>query len=190
MMPLRARAARFGSAAARALGAVASFILPSPLVPIYAGLIVPAAGEAKPATPAATGTASCDTRCTMERINRLPPANLLASLDAGPAVIAFTRDTIVASDYHRGDKAIAEVIRAFTGPPQDAEETVRRRRIGYVLIVPQSGETQVYRGIAPGGLMAHLAAGRPPVWLTPVPLGASQFRIWRVVPERLPPPHH
>jgi hypothetical protein len=75
---------------------------------------------------------------------------------------------------------MAEVIRAFTGDPQAARQIVARRGISYVVVEPGSNEARLYAEMNPAGLMARLRAGRPPAWLERMPLGCSNFSIWRV----------
>jgi len=175
--PLRARVAGFASPVARAFGLFAAICVPSPLTPIYASALLP------DSAPAADGTAAtdCDARCGLAQVAALPPAEILTTIDVGPPVLAHTHHSVLAGPYHRNDAPMADLIRAFTGDAATAHAVVRRHHIGYVLIQPQSSEADVYAGLAPRGLMAGLRRGKAPAWLEPVPLGPSEFRLWRVV---------
>ncbi len=173
--PLRARVGRLASPVARSFGLFAAVCVPSPLTPIYASALLPA----PPPGPAA-GSADCDTGCSLAEVEALPPAEFLTTLDVGPPILALTHHSVLAAGYHRNDRPMADLIRAFTGGDAAAHAIVRRRRIGYVMIQPQSDEALLYAKLAPAGLMAALRHGRAPAWLEPVALGRSEFRLWRV----------
>ena len=150
-------------------------------MPIYASALLPEHPAAVPPVRPASAGAPCDTRCSFAAVGALPPAEILTTIDVGPSLLAMTHHSILAAAYHRNDKPMAELIRAFTGDPSVAHAIAARHRIGYVLIEPQSNEAELYQSLGPNGLMAGLRRGRAPAWLQPVPLGGSEFRLWRVV---------
>jgi hypothetical protein len=174
--PLRARAARFANSIARAIGTVAAICLPSPLTPIYASALLPA----EPVV-AGTGTGTCNTRCRLAPLAMLPPATILTTIDQGAPILALTHHNALAGPYHRADRALVDLIRAFTERPEVAHAIVRRHRIGYVLVDPLSGEAALYAGRSPAGLMARLRRGEAPGWLVPVPGPADGLLLWRVI---------
>jgi len=175
--PLRSRATAFASPVARALGTVAAICLPSPLTPIYASALLPA----EPAvTNAGAGTA-CSARCRLAPLALLPPGTILTTIDQGAPILALTPHSALSGPYHRADRALAELIRAFIGSPEGAHGIIRRHGIRYVLIDPQSGEAVLYAVRAPNGFMARLRRGDAPEWLVPVPGQAGGLRLWRVV---------
>jgi hypothetical protein len=75
---------------------------------------------------------------------------------------------------------IADVMRAWAGKPEDGLATARRYGADYVVACGANSEAQAYLKRAPHGLYASLLQGRPPGWLTPVPLGRTPWRAWRV----------
>lgn len=177
--PLRARAARLKGSATRMLGALAAVCLPSPLMPIYASALLPReAGDLAPHTAA---TATCDIRCNLAPLAMLPKATMLSTIDDGPTIIAFTQHSVLAAGYHRNDKPMGDVMRAFLGTGEQARAIVRAHHIGYVIIDPGSAEAMNYAARAPRGLMAGLRRGEAPSWLAPVPMGPGEFRLWRVI---------
>jgi hypothetical protein len=176
--PLRARARRFARPAARAIGVFAAMCLPSPLPPIYASLFLP---PESPAGPAGADTSSCDARCRVAPLLPLPPRTVLSTIDMGPIILALTRHAALAGPYHRSDQALADLIRAFTAPDEEAHAIIRRHGISYVLIDPASGEAEIYTARAPDGLMARLRRGHGPAWLAPVEGAGRPPRLWRVV---------
>jgi len=174
--PLRARAADLATPIARAMGTVAAICLPSPLTPIYASALLPSE-----APPGVSGGGSCDARCRLLPLAKLPPATILTTIDNGAAILALTHHSALAGPYHRADRALADLIRAFSGSPEQAHAIVRGHAIRYVLIDPESGEAVLYAAKAPTGLMAQLRRGEAPGWLAPLPGQAGGLRLWRVV---------
>jgi hypothetical protein len=174
--PLRARASRLDSPIGRALATVAAICLPSPLTPIYASALLP--GDPPPAGGSA---GPCDARCRFLPLGKLPAATILTTIDSGAAILALTHHSALAGPYHRADRALADLIRAFTGSADEAHTIIRRHAIRYVLIDPASGEAVLYAANSPAGLMARLRRGEAPGWLAPVPDQAGGLRLWRVV---------
>ena len=112
-------------------------------------------------------------------LSQLPPAYMLSALDIAPRALVNTHHRFAGSSYHRNVAAIHRVIAAFTSPPDVAHRTMAQAGMEYVLIDPGEGEAEIYIRAAPEGLMARLVAGRPPSWLTPVPLPGSPLKLWR-----------
>lgn len=176
ILALRARALRLERPATRLLALAAAFLVPSPLGGIYMGaaLAPSAADEQAAADPA------CDRRCELAPLATLPPGYVLAGLDLGPPLLAFTPHQVLAGPYHRNDRAIAETMRAFLLPDRVARATMERHAMRYLLVDPQSGEARLYMREGPRGLMAALAAGRTPAWLVAVPLPpGNRLRLYR-----------
>jgi hypothetical protein len=172
---VRVRAAK--SAAIRIIGTAGTLLLPTPLAPAFAvSLLAPAEKTADETVDAN----DANDAAALEAISRLPRAIIFAPFDATPRLIARTGQSAVAGPYHRNDRALAEVIRAFTSPEEAARRIVLRHRASYVLSL-DSPEFSSYRDKAANGLAACLADGRPPAWLEPVKLPAGNLKLWRVV---------
>lgn len=168
----RVRAAK--SAAIRVAGTAGTLLLPTPLAPALAVSLI------APAEETAEKTTDVDDVAALEAIGRIPDAIIFAPLDASPRLIARTGHSAVAGPYHRNDRVMADVIRAFSGPEEAAHRIVLRHRASYVLSL-DSPEFGTYRDMAADGLAARLAAGRPPAWLEPVKLPSGNLKLWRVV---------
>jgi hypothetical protein len=169
---VRVRAAK--SAAIRVIGTAGTLLLPTPLAPAFAVSLL------APAEKTADNTVDANDAATLEAISRLPRAIIFAPFDATPRLIARTGQSAVAGPYHRNNRALAEVIRAFTSPEEAARGIVLRHRASYVLSL-DSPEFSSYRDKAANGLAARLSDGRPPAWLEPVKLPAGNLKLWRVV---------
>lgn len=106
---------------------------------------------------------------------------VLAGLDLGPSILVTTPHTVVATAHHRASAAMRDLIVAFLGPDQGARQIMHARGATLVVICADGNEARVYRRLAPNGFMAHLAAGKAPAWLEPVPLApGSGISAWRL----------
>src|SRR3546814_15152963 len=78
---------------------------------------------------------------------------------------------------------MADTIRAFLGDPAQAEALVRGRGATLIVVCRSANDFTQYRRARADGLAASLYAGKPPIWLEPVPLGvAPGLAAWAVRP--------
>lgn len=112
-------------------------------------------------------------------LNRLPKSTLMVGLDSSPAVLQFTRHTVVATGHHRNQAAMADVIRTFTGSTADAEAAIRKRGAQYLIGCDGSFELHTYKTEAPNGFWSRMEKGEVPRWLVRQP-DIGPFHIWRV----------
>lgn len=127
----------------------------------------------------------CELRTNAELLNRLPPSTLLALLDTAPALLLHTHHGVVASNHHRAEKAMRDVIYSFTNSPEEARKYVDAYGADYVVACLDLKEARNYQlGGGPDGFMSRLIAGQPPEWLEPVEIGGPEaFKVWRVLRE-------
>ena len=113
----------------------------------------------------------------------LGAARILAPLDAGPAILYARPYSVLASNHHRADAAIADTLRIFMGSDAEARAMIRRRGISHVLTCAGMKEVASYAKYAPDGFAAQLTAGTVPPWLVEVPLReGTPLKLWRVMP--------
>jgi hypothetical protein len=118
----------------------------------------------------------------MAPVARLPKGRVFTFVDLGPRLIAVTHHEGVAGPYHRNDRAIADVMKAFRGDERQARAIIAGEyQSDYLMICPDMSTATIFMAEAPRGFYAQLVAGRVPDWLDPVPLGADwPLRLWRV----------
>ncbi|MFB0612046.1 hypothetical protein [Aurantiacibacter poecillastricola] len=119
--------------------------------------------------------------CDYTRLAALPPGLVVMPLDAGPLVLGTSGHAIVAASYHRNQRAIADVLLAFTGSPESARAMISRYGAGYVAICAAAGDVALYRTASPENFANALLSDSPPEWLTLDEKASSgALRVYRV----------
>jgi hypothetical protein len=159
------------------------------LVLLAFGAAVPVALQLVPgekANPARARVAQANRRCpsmaALAPINALPKGTIFTFIDLGPRLIVATHHDDIGGPYHRNDRAIADVMKAFRGPEDQAHRIVTEYRSDYLLVCPDMSTATIFMAEAPGGFYGRLVAGKVPNWLQPVDLPEdSPFMMWKVV---------
>jgi hypothetical protein len=106
----------------------------------------------------------CGNEVTMAALKTLPPGRVAGFVDQGPAILAYTKDSAIAGPYHRDAAGILDSYAIFTG--DNPRAILHKRGIDYLMTCRAAPDWAFYR--VRGGLIAELAAGHVPDWLTPV----------------------
>ena len=128
---------------------------------------------------------ACQKTSAAAALGQMPPSAIMAGLDTNPAILQFTRHTVVASGHHRNQVAMADVIRTFTGSADEAGGIIRARKIRFVVICDGSFELALYARKAPTGMLVQLRTGQLPAWLQRRP-DIGPFQIFEVNQAMLP----
>ena len=124
----------------------------------------------------------CPSLPALAAVNRQPKGMVFTFIDLGPRLIVATHHDAVGGPYHRNDRAIADVMKAFRGDERQAHRIIAEYRSDYLLICPDMSTATVFMAEAPKGFYGRLAKGEVPGWLEPVELPEdSPFKMWRVV---------
>ena len=125
---------------------------------------------------------SCASIKMLAPLNRLPKGTVFTFIDLGPRLIVTTKQDAIGGPYHRNDKAIADVMKAFRGSEDQAHRIVTEYRSDYLMVCPDMATATIFMAETPNGFYGRLIKGKVPSWLQPieVPPG-SPFRIWKVV---------
>lgn len=158
------------------------------LILLAFGAAVPLAVQLLPAektSPARTRVAQANKRCpslpALAAINTQPKGTIFTFIDLGPRLIVATHHDTIGGPYHRNDRAIADVMKAFRGPEAQARRIVTEYRSDYLLICPDMSTATIFMSETPSGFYGQLAKGKAPNWLQPVELPKnSPFKMWRV----------
>ncbi len=163
----RARALEGSLARIAATLACLALVTPA-IVSAVAGKFSPSqsAGDAAAANIAATTGEMPE--CDVSRLAALEPGLVFTTLDMGPEVLLRSDHTILAASYHRNDRAMGEVIRAFIAAPGEAREIVMRNNADYLATCALKDDLVLYQSVAEGNLADSLLSGDVPDWLEPV----------------------
>lgn len=172
----RVMLARVGLSAALIIG-LSPFI---PVILTFALVGKPIEAAANQQTRAAATLGTCSLGCEFRKLNQVPATTMLAGIDLGPPLLAWTQHSAYGAGYHRLQRPMRDEIDVFAGTPDHAKRFLASKRIRYILIAPDYSETAVYMHYAPKGFISQLVADRPPQWLERVNLGTKQLRLYRV----------
>ena len=136
-------------------------------------------------TPAAARVAkanrSCPTLAALAPIGRQPKGIVFTFIDLGPRLIVLTHHDAIGGPYHRNDRAIADVMKAFRGDEAQAHRIITDYGSDYLLICPDMSTATIFMSEAPKGFYAQLAKGKVPAWLEPIELAKdSPYKMWKV----------
>ncbi|MGL5837750.1 MAG: hypothetical protein ACRCY3_04540 [Sphingorhabdus sp.] len=141
----------------------------------------PAAQTAQDPIGGAQAAEGCEALGSVERLNRLLAARLVAPFDIGPAILLTTPHQVLASSHHRNEKAMRDHIDIYRLPPAQARLIVERRGLTHIVGCKDEAEMIGYQSRDPEGLWAQLAKGNRPLWLEPVPNERGSLMLWRVI---------
>ena len=165
----------------RVFGTASVFIVPTGVLISPLTSLSHSNAQATPGPANQNIAAECDNPEGLAPLAPLPKTTILTFLSVAPKLIVHTHHDAIARPYHRTGTAILDVMHAFGGSDAEALKTIRRHKVGLVLICPGTSEANHYLGHGTNSFYGRLVAGKPPEWLSPVPLGgASPFKLWRV----------
>ena len=125
---------------------------------------------------------SCPSMAALAPVNAQPRGTIFTFIDLGPRLIVATHHDAIGGPYHRNDRAIADVMKAFRGDEAQAHRIVTEYRSDYLLICPDMSTATIFMAEARNGFYGQLVRGKVPSWLQPVELPAnSPFQMWKVV---------
>jgi hypothetical protein len=132
----------------------------------------------------------CFSQASVTQLAAQPRARVVAFLDQGPAILAYSAHSVIAGPYHRNEQGILDTFDLLTKNPEIGARIARRRGIDYVVICRTSYDFSYYLSASgPQGLLGQLDANHIPNWLAPlnskVP-ASEHVSVYRVLRDRLP----
>lgn len=105
----------------------------------------------------------------------LPPGLVLAPVDAGAHLLAYTPDTVLGAPYHRNNRGNRFVLDVFREKPDAARAAVAAAGVRYVMVC---------KGLDPrvlkGSLADVLQRGDPPAWLKPAAIPETRLKVFEL----------
>jgi len=155
--------------------AVCSFILLLPFASVPWALAI-GSDASKPKQ----GLEDCLASSAFGPFGTLPPGLILAPIDAGSHLLAFTPHTVLAAPYHRNNHGNKLALDAFLASPEDSRAIVMASGAKYLAVCPSLDETSVLGKRGPRSLAAALVEGQVPDWLVPVAAANTPYKIFTV----------
>jgi hypothetical protein len=130
------------------------------------------------------GRLTCFAPAGFAQLDALPPARIMAPVDLGAHVLAFTPHEVVAAPYHRNEQGVRDAFDFFNAPVESARAILDRRGATLVVICPQLPEMRGLPEAAEDSFVELYAAGRLPDWLRDESLPDATLRVFAVEPRR------
>jgi len=146
-----------------------------PFAPIAYAVALPADPPVE-----ASRTSTCLRPAALTPLDDARPGLVLAPIDAGAHLLAFTHHSVVAAPYHRNNAGNRLSIDAFMARPQDARAIAQGSGADYLVACTAMKRMQIMAERAPQGLAAELIAGRVPDWLEAIDIKAQPNAIYRI----------
>lgn len=169
-----------------AAGVALSWVVSAGLaVALLAGMVVMALPQVAQATgdPGAAARRQCIMPAAFAELAALPRTNVMAPVDLGSHLLAFTPHAVVAAPYHRAERGVRAAFDFFNGPIGAAREILRERGVTLVVICPDMPEMRGQPDAAADGFVRLFAAGTLPGWLEEISPPDAVLRVFRVVGE-------
>lgn len=137
------------------------------------------------ALPQDSATSEMDSRVclrpsAMKPLDALPPGLVLAPIDAGAHLLAFTRHSVLAAPYHRDNPGNRLSLDVFMASPDKARAFAQASGADYLVFCGALKQAHIMAERAPNGLAAALLAGRAPDWLEPLDVKAAPEQAFRI----------
>lgn len=125
---------------------------------------------------------ACLAPADFKALSALPKGRVLALVDQGPYILAYTHHAAVSGPYHRDASGIIDTYDVFTAAPMRSEAIIRHRGIDYVAICKPAPDYAFYREHDHGhGILSLLAKGQKIAWLEPIAShGPGKIEFYRV----------
>lgn len=131
--------------------------------------------------------ADCLDPAALAPLAALEPGRVVAPINVGSHLLAFTAHQVFAAPYHRNNDGNRFAFDVFLAAPEGARALLAARNVDVIVTCPPMGETAGLAAIAPASLAARLESGAPPAFLRPLQLGATPYQAWAVLPARPQP---
>jgi len=145
----------------------------------------PLASPSAPTSNATPVTAFNRAECAMppafDALAQLETQPIMAPIDLGAHILAYTAHSVVAAPYHRDQQGVRDAFRFFNGSEADALGILQARDIWLVVICPSLPELSGVGEIANDSIVSGIAAGSLPDWLSEIPTSGETLRIYKVL---------
>ena len=123
----------------------------------------------------------CFQSAAYQALARQPAGLVLAEIDLGPFVLAYTPSSAMAAPYHRMSWGMLSARGVMEAEAEAAQAKARALGVAYVLACPGHVRNADRVGMKADALQKRLDRNQPPSWLEPIPTNGT-LRLYRVKP--------
>ena len=128
-------------------------------------------------------SADCRGEKTMAPLLHQPVGLVAGPSNMGVGVLRFTGQRVLAAPYHRNAAGLTAALKIEMAPPEKARELLRKDGVTLLAYCAGDPETTYLRHEAPHGLLAEIARGNVPAYLSLLPESAGgAAKFYRVLP--------
>ena len=140
-------------------------------------------GNAPPANGAAVSRDPCLLPAAFTDLAGLPPERIMAPIDLGSHILAYTPHAVVGAPYHRNQQGLLDTFHFFNEPIAEARTILDARGISLVVICPSMREIRGLVDHAPDSFISLFAANQLPAWLVDRSLPGAALKLYSVSPR-------
>lgn len=129
--------------------------------------------------PQAVTLGDCSAPQSFSAISALPKSRVLAPIDLGSHLLAYTPHEVYGAPYHRNLGGMRFVFATLYEAPPQALAKIRERKPDYVLLCENLGEFKGLQTASPDSLAARLFRGETVKGLIPVQVPQPML-LWRI----------
>jgi hypothetical protein len=116
-------------------------------------------------------------------LSGLPPERIMAPVDLGSHILAYTPHAVVGAPYHRNQQGLLDTFHFFNEPIEQARAILDARGISLVVICPSMHEVRGLVDHTPDSFVSLFAANRLPGWLVDQSIPGATLKIYSVTPR-------
>jgi hypothetical protein len=153
------------------------------LVALASGMMASAGAAAGGQSVAGDAGVACRMPSAFAGLAALAPARVMAPVDLGSHILAFTAHSVVGAPYHRDVDGLHDTFDFFNGPIGEGRDILERRGIGLVVTCPGLPELEGVGVVAPDSFNRLFSRHALPDWLADATPPGSPLRIFAVAPR-------
>jgi hypothetical protein len=126
------------------------------------------------------GLSGCRLPSSYAPLAQLEAQNVMAPVDLGSHILAFTAHAVVGAPYHRNGDGVLDTFRFFNAPIADARDIAARRGLGLLVVCPGMPELTGQPDAAADAFVRLYAGDTLPPWLVPLPMANTDLKAYRI----------
>lgn len=129
-----------------------------------------------------SNAATCFSAQTFASLKQFASARVLAPIDVGAHILAYTTHSVFAAAYHRNNAGNKSAITFFSSSSNDAQRRFGHLNADYIVFCRDGGEALLLSTRFPESLAASLQKGVTPTWLENLAKADDTLMILHVRP--------